>query len=59
MLSTLSTLECKSARIRVREWSISHDVAKVNYREPGDKDVTRQGICSVERSPSALMFLIL
>lgn len=38
---------------------MSHDVEKVYHREPMDKDVTRQGICSVERSPSVVMFLIL
>ena len=59
MLSTFSTLECKSARVCVREWVISHDVEKVNDRESVDKDVTRQGICSLKCSRSVLMFLIL
>ncbi len=50
MLSTLSTLECKSVGVYVREWSISHNIEKLYDREPVDTNVTSQGICSLERS---------
>ena len=59
MRSTLSTLYCKSARIYLREWSISHDVKKVYHGEPINKDVTRQGICSMDGFPDVEMFLVL
>ena len=56
MLSTLSTLECKSVGVYVREWSISHNVEKSYDMKPMDKDVTRQEICSLWRSPSVEIF---
>ena len=56
MLSTLSTLECKSIGVYVREWNIIYNVEKLHDRKPVDKDITRQGICSVERSPSVEIF---
>ena len=37
------------------EWSISHTVEKLYDREPVVNGVTRQGICSLERSPSVEM----
>ena len=42
--------------IYAREWSITHIVEKLHDRKSVDKDVSRQGICPVERSPTVEIF---